>query len=221
MASTDDAITTPSEEATQQDFESARSSLANDNDNELTDAKQNVGTSQQTESPSSIIGSETNGEEIDDHEDDRESLAMNGDENDNDNDEDHDDEVANIDEVGLLPIGRGIAISKQLKRTHKDKRIYLDNRTGLPVRPPSSFGLFKHALRRKMGEAKVDFKEFNAKAIVEWRKLAPSAKECYAQRSRLLTSQFKKIEVACLRKRVRHLQRANREIIRASSRRYY
>lgn len=100
-----------------------------------------------------------------------------------------------------------IMVSNNQKREHKDRRIYVNCRTGLPVRPPTSFGLFKHAMRRsiKKGE-KVDFVEFNKKSNEQWAKLSEQEKEPYIQRAKELAQQYKKIEVFYLRKKVRQLE---------------
>lgn len=112
--------------------------------------------------------------------------------------------------VFLAPLpddGRGsIGVSSNRKRQYKDRRIYLNLRTGLPVRPPTSFGLFKHALRRNMQGDKVDFFDFHKKAIEEWNKMKDEEKAPYLQRSKELAEQFKKIEAQFLRKKVRQLQ---------------
>lgn len=100
---------------------------------------------------------------------------------------------------------RGIGVSSNTKRQFKDKRIYVNPRTGLPVRPPTSFGLFKHTLRRSMKSGKVSFAEFNRKATEKWSRLSESEKEQYSQRAKELSDQFKRIEVSCLRKKVRQL----------------
>lgn len=127
-----------------------------------------------------------------------------------------------VSRVDLEPLvaanGRrqAIGVSCTAKRQFKDRRIYVNPKTGLPVRPPTSFGLFKHALRRKMGD-KVDFAEFNRKATEQWTKLEEGEKEPYARRARELSEQFKKIEVGLLRKKVRQLQRQVRNYRREYS----
>lgn len=99
-----------------------------------------------------------------------------------------------------------IRVSNNPKRQFKDKRIYVNARTGLPVRPPTSFGLFKHTMRRNITQGKVDFHDFNKRSNAEWSKMNEREKEPYARRAKMLSEQFKKIEVACLRKKVRQLQ---------------
>lgn len=99
-----------------------------------------------------------------------------------------------------------IGVSSNEKREFKDKRIYLNPRTGLPVRPPSSFALFKHTMRRNIKDGKVNFFEFNKKATEQWTKMSDELKEPFIQRAKMLADQFKKVEVFYLRKRVRELQ---------------
>lgn len=105
---------------------------------------------------------------------------------------------------------RQIGVSCNVKRQFKDRRIYVNPRTGLPVRPPTSFGLFKHALRRSMGN-KVTFLDFNRKATEQWTRMDDEQKGPYVERAKELASQFKKIEVRFLRKKVRQLQRHAKE----------
>lgn len=114
-------------------------------------------------------------------------------------------------------IRRGIMVSRNLKRDLKDKKIYVNPRTGLPVRPPTSFGLFKHTLRRTMNNNKVGFSEFNKLATEQWTKMSSKDKEVYAQRSKALAQQYKRIEVPYLRKRVRQLQQQIKEYRQASA----
>ena len=99
-----------------------------------------------------------------------------------------------------------IRVSNNPKREFKDKKIYVNARTGLPVRPPTSFGLFKHTMRRNIKQGKVDFHDFNKRSNMEWSKMSDKEKEPYVERAKMLADQFKKIEVACLRKKVRQLQ---------------
>lgn len=115
-----------------------------------------------------------------------------------------------LDESQLSELGRtrggAVRVSRLKIRNQKDKRIYLDFSTGLPVRPPTSFGLFKHAYRRRFKGAKVDFKEFNKQAIERWSRMSEADKEPYVERAKMLADHFKKIEVPYLRKRLRQLQ---------------
>lgn len=134
-------------------------------------------------------------------------------ENENENEDegvDADDELS-VPQLASLHSGdgrqRSIRVSKNEKRSHKDKRIYVNTRTGLPVRPPTSFGLFLHALRREAKGGKVEFKQFHQKAIKAWNKLSDEEKSQYAERAKVLSSQYKKIEATYLRKKVRQLQR--------------
>lgn len=116
--------------------------------------------------------------------------------------------------VALAPLsgdGRSISVSSSVNRRFKDRRIYVNQRTGLPVRPPTSFGLFKHALRRSMAGNKVSFSDFNKRAIEQWAKMRDHDKELYAQRARELADQYKRIEVRFLRKKVRQMLRQNKE----------
>lgn len=111
--------------------------------------------------------------------------------------------------IRLAPLsGDGaIGVSNNVKRQFKDRRIYVNRRTGLPVRPPTSFGLFKHALRRSIKGSKVDFLDFNRRAIEQWARMGEEDKEPYAQRAKELAEHYKKIEVRFLRKKLRQLQR--------------
>lgn len=112
--------------------------------------------------------------------------------------------------ICLAPIGDDgkctIGVSNSAKRNYKDKRIYVNPRTGLPIRPPSSFGLYMHALRRSIKDGKVTFAEFHKKATSTWMKMSDEEKEPYVQRAKILAEQYKKIEVLYLRKKVRQLQ---------------
>lgn len=112
-----------------------------------------------------------------------------------------------ISSAALLAGGENssIGVSNSRKREHKDKWIYVNSRTGLPVRPPTSFGLFKHALRRTMCD-KVDFFDFNRQATDAWAQMSDDLKEPYVRRARQLSEQFKKIEAQYLRKKVRELE---------------
>lgn len=125
------------------------------------------------------------------------------------------------EQVTLAPMGeegsRSVSVSRQNKRDLKDKKIYVNLRTGLPVRPPTSFGLFKHALRRTMKDTKVGFAEFNKQAHERWTKMSDEEKNTYTMRAKVLSEQFKKIEVPYLRKRVRQLQMQLRECRRATA----
>ena len=119
-------------------------------------------------------------------------------------------------DVSLAPIGceggrQTIGISNKTKRDFKDKRIYVNPRTGLAVRPPTSFGLFKHAMRRQMKDNKVGFQEFNRRSTEQWAKMNDQEKEPYVQRAKELGDQFKKIEVSLLRKKVRELTKQMKE----------
>lgn len=114
---------------------------------------------------------------------------------------------------------RPIGVSNNVKREFKDRRIYVNPRTGLPVRPPTSFGLFKHAMKRKLKDTKMSFHEFNKKTNEKWAKMSDEDKEPFAARSRQLADQYKKIEVFYLRKKVRQLQAQIKEYHRAE--RYY
>lgn len=98
------------------------------------------------------------------------------------------------------------SVSTNIKREFKDRKIYVNARSGLPVRPPTSFGLFKHAMRRSIKGDKVNFHEFNKRATDKWNKMTDEEKRPYSERSRVLLERYKKIEVSCLRKRVRQLQ---------------
>lgn len=98
------------------------------------------------------------------------------------------------------------SISTSKKREFKDRRIYVNPRSGLPVRPPTSFGLFKHTLRRSIKDGRVDFQEFNKRALDKWNKMTDEEKSPYVERSKELVERFKKIEVSFLRKKVRQLQ---------------
>lgn len=109
---------------------------------------------------------------------------------------------------------RQISISNNVKRNFKDRRIYVNLRTGLPVRPPTSFGLFKHALRRQAKDSKVEFQEFHKRAIKAWQKIGENEKAAYVERSRVLADEFKKIEVPYLRKKVRELKNQLKDIRR-------
>lgn len=106
---------------------------------------------------------------------------------------------------------RAIGVSKNPKRAFKDRRIYLDSRTNLPVRPPTSFGLFKHALRRNIKDPRISFQEFNKCATEAWNKMDDVAKEPYVLRAKTLAEEYKKIEAPYLRRRVRELQRLMKE----------
>lgn len=109
-----------------------------------------------------------------------------------------------------------IQVSNKADRKHKDKRIYVNQRTGLPIRPPTSYGLFKHAMRRNMKNGKVDFHEFNKRANDHWTRMNDEEKEPYVERARVLGQQFKKIEVSFLRKKVRDLQNQVKEYRRVT-----
>lgn len=109
-----------------------------------------------------------------------------------------------------------IQVSKNADRKHKDKRIYVNQRTGLPIRPPTSFGLFKHAMRRNMKNGKVDFHEFNKRANDHWTRMKDEEKEPYVERAKILGQQFKRIEVSFLRKKVRELQNQVKEYRRVT-----
>lgn len=111
--------------------------------------------------------------------------------------------------VSLAPLAgdRPISVSNSSQRQHKDRRIYVNKRTGLPVRPPTSFGLFKHALRRSIKNDKISFSEFNKLASEKWSKMSETEKGQYGQRAKELADQYKKIEVRFLRKKLRQLQR--------------
>lgn len=111
-----------------------------------------------------------------------------------------------VDSAPLSKQGkRSIGVSVNARRQYKDKRIYLNNRTGLPVRPPTSFGLFKHAMRRNIKAGKVGFQEFNRASIEKWMKMKAEEKEPYVQRAKKLAEEFKKVETPFLRKKVRQL----------------
>lgn len=112
---------------------------------------------------------------------------------------------------------KSIGISLNPKRQYKDKRIYVNPRTGLPVRPPTSFGLFKHAMRRHMKDGKVNFHEFNKKSNEQWKKMSDNEKEPYIERARNLAHHFKEVERSYLRKKLRSLQDQIKEYRRAVS----
>lgn len=109
-----------------------------------------------------------------------------------------------------------VGVSNSRKRQHKDKWVYVNTRTGLPVRPPTSFGLFKHALRRTISD-KVDFFNFNRQATDAWAQMSDNQKEPYVRRAKQLSEQFKKIEAQYLRRKVRELQREVKHFRRSSS----
>lgn len=115
----------------------------------------------------------------------------------------------------LAPLGDAndgnIGVSNSAKRVYKDRRIYVNHRTGLPVRPPTSFALFKHALRRTIKESKVEFFEFNKRATKQWLRMSDEEKSPYVERARMLADQFKKIEVQYLRRKVRQLKEQVKE----------
>lgn len=118
--------------------------------------------------------------------------------------------------VSLAPIGeedgkQTIGVSSNIHREFKDKRIYVNPRTGLPIKPPSSFGLFMHAMRRGMKDGKVTFSDFHRKATQKWMKMNEQEKEPYVERSKVLTEQYKKIEALYLRKKVRQLENQVKE----------
>lgn len=115
---------------------------------------------------------------------------------------------------------RPIGVSNNVKRQFKDRRIYVNPRTGLPVRPPTSFGLFKHAMKRKLKDTKVTFQDFNKKTNEKWSKMSDEDKEPFIARARQLADQYKKIEVFYLRKKLRQLQAEIKEYRRAE-REYY
>lgn len=98
------------------------------------------------------------------------------------------------------------SVSTNMKREFKDRRIYVNPRSGLPVRPPTSFGLFKHTMRRSIKGGKVEFYEFNKKATDKWNKMTDEQKKPYIERAKELAERYKKVEVSCLRKKVRQLQ---------------
>lgn len=112
-------------------------------------------------------------------------------------------------EISLAPLNAGgessVGVSSNTKREHKDKNIYVNPRTGLPVRPPPSFALFKHALKRTIN-GKVTFNEFNKLANERWSRMSEEEKKPYVDRAKTLLEHFKRVEVACLRKKVRQLQ---------------
>lgn len=110
-------------------------------------------------------------------------------------------------------------VSKSTKRQFKDRKIYVNPRNGLPVRPPTSFALFKHTMRRSIKEGKVGFQEFNRKATEEWTKMSDEDKEPYIGRAKELAARFKRIEATCLRKRVRQLEQQVKSYRRARSHR--
>lgn len=109
-----------------------------------------------------------------------------------------------------------IRVSKNADRTHKDRRIYVNQRTGLPVRPPTSFGLFKHAMRRNMNNSKVDFHEFNSRATNHWKRMREEEKTPYVERAKVLAQEFKRIETTFLRKKLRELQNQVKEYRRVA-----
>lgn len=115
-------------------------------------------------------------------------------------------------DAGLAPLteagarSSSIRVSKNTDRTHKDKRIYVNQRTGLPVRPPTSFGLFKHAMRRNIKGGRVDFHLFNKRATDHWKKMKEEEKTPYVERAKVLAQEFKRIETTFLRKKLRELQ---------------
>lgn len=121
-------------------------------------------------------------------------------------------------EALLAPLGDvnegSISVSSCAKREHKDRRIYVDKRSGLPVRPPTSFALYKHALRRQIKGGKVEFLEFNKRATQQWLKMSDEEKSPYVERAKQLADQFKKIEVQYLRKKVRQLKAQVKDYLR-------
>lgn len=116
---------------------------------------------------------------------------------------------------------RPIGVSNNIKREFKDKRIYVNPKTGLPVRPPTSFGLFKHAMKRKLKNTKMTFQEFNKKTNEKWARMSDEDKEPFIARARQLADQFKKIEVFYLRKKLRQLQAQVKDYRRAEREYYY
>lgn len=124
---------------------------------------------------------------------------------------------ANADLAPLAERGENsVRVSKNTDRTHKDRRIYVNQRTGLPVRPPTSFGLFKHAMRRNIRDGKVNFHEFNKRATDHWKKLKDEDKELYVERAKVLAQEFKRIETTFLRKKLRELQNQVKEYRRVA-----
>lgn len=113
------------------------------------------------------------------------------------------------DPSDLLQGGENLAIgvSYSRKRQHKDKRIYVNARTGLPVRPPTSFGLYKHALRRSIRD-KVGYVDFHRRAVRDWTQMSDEQKEPFVRRAKQLYDHFRKIEARYLRRKVRQLQKA-------------
>lgn len=121
--------------------------------------------------------------------------------------------------ISMAPLSddRAIGVSNSTKRLFKDRRIYVNKRTGMPVRPPTSFGLFKHALRRSIKSDKVSFSDFNKLASEKWSQMSDADKGLYVQRAKDLADQYKKIEVRFLRKKVRQLQSQFKVIRQAST----
>lgn len=111
---------------------------------------------------------------------------------------------------------KGIHISNNTKRDQKDRKIYVHQRTGLLVRPPTSFGLFMHAYRRSFKDDKVAFLDFNKRATEQWAKMSAEDKEPYIERAKRLAEQYKKVEVVYLRKRVRQLQQQIKDYRKAA-----
>lgn len=125
-------------------------------------------------------------------------------------------DLAPIAEEGARSSSSSIKVSKNADRAHKDRRIYVNQRTGLPVRPPTSFGLFKHAMRRNMKNSKVDFHEFNRRATDHWKRMREEEKTPYVERAKALAAEFKKIETTFLRKKLRELQNQVKEYRRVA-----